>query len=84
MTKKPKVFIWRNVDPPPYGQQDYIAVADSMEQARALALKAEGLSRDSNLDRALVGRARWVDRFLSGPPDEIHDLPFGIFESWAE
>lgn len=76
-----KLFIWADPYQVPYGTSAYFAVAETVEEARKLAIKAPRYSYVRFYDGDGVGQS---DQLLAVDPTRIVDLPCGEWHEWAE
>ena len=73
-----KLFIWEDPYDVHYGMSCYMAVADTVEQARAMAEAASGYEL---VERR---RGRHGVKITLGEPTHIHDLPYAEWQEWSE
>lgn len=73
-----KLYVWNNPYQVSYGGTCAYAIAESEDQAREIVSRS-GVAR---YGYAPDGMAREVE--VTGPPDRVHDLPYGEIYYWAE
>ena len=76
-----KLFVWAEPYGVNYGSSMLIAVAETVEQAREIAVKAPGYSFAQYRD---VNNEDWVIAATLGEPTRIVDLPCAEWHQWSE
>jgi hypothetical protein len=77
-----KLFIWANPYHVNYGNSGYFAVAETVDNARAIARSAHKYSYVEFDDGATFGAT--ADALLAGEPTRVVDIPCGEWHEWSE
>ena len=78
-----KLYIWIEPYNVAYGQSWYMAVAESADNARAIARNAPRNTFLTHDDRLPPMRDS-ADDLLAGPPTRVVDIPCGEWHEWSE
>lgn len=76
-----KLFVWANPYQVKYGTSAFFAVAETVDDARAIARSAPRYSFFACEDGAGMANA---DQLLAGEPTRIIDVPCGEWHEWSE
>ena len=81
-----RMFVWVDPYAVRYGSSEYRAIAETVEQARAMAADAKHYeySRFDIVDDLGREHPRFVATYLSKDPDRIVDLPCAEWNEWSE
>ena len=77
-----KLYIWKDVYSVKYGAAFLYSIADSIEQARELALNAK--TSEYGYAPKPDSRSQVEPSIVNGPPDRIVDLPYAEVYEWSE
>ena len=72
-----KLYVWNDPYSVPYGMSLFFAVADSVDQARRIALDAAAFKGGLHYPES-------TPVITLGEPDRIMDLPCGEWHEWSE